>query len=114
MLVHRLGYRRGVDIDVACITYQRFTQKRNSYRPPLTCRTTARGLELEREAEILKAQRIGCLFVRKVAASCDLRCLASSAFERFQCATAAKPPTKEEPCVPIRNQATTFAGGCRR
>ena len=25
-----------------------------------------------------------------------------------------KEPTKEEPCVPIRNQATTFAGGCRR
>ena len=85
ILVHQLGYRRGVDIEVACVTYQRFTPKRDSYRPPLSCKMTARGLELEREADILRAKKLGCLFVRKIAPTCDLSCFVQSGFERFQC-----------------------------
>ena len=92
LLVHRMGYRRLVDIDIGCVTYQRFNRKRDGYRPPLACQRTARGLELEREAEILRAKALGCLFVRKMAPSCDLRCLAASNFARFQCA--APPPTR--------------------
>ena len=45
-----------------------------------------RGLELELEERILRAKRLGCLFVRKMAPTCDLRCFAASGFERFQCA----------------------------
>ena len=94
ILVHRLGYRRGVDIDMGCVTYQRFTRartprERSFYRAPLTCRTTRRGLELEREAEMLRVRREeygGCLFARKFAgAGCNLTCFAASGFERFQC-----------------------------
>ena len=48
---------RGADIDVGCITYQRFNQKRDGYRPPLACRRSARGLELEREQDILRVRR---------------------------------------------------------
>ena len=88
MLVCRLGYRRSTDIDIGCVTYQRFTIRRgNGYRVPLACRTSAqRGLELEKEHEILRAKRMyGCLFVRKLAPSCDLSCFVKSGFESFQC-----------------------------
>ena len=90
VLVHRLGYRRGADIDVGCVTYQRFTRARGEhYRVPLTCRrTAARGLELEREADLLRAKQSahgGCLFARKFAPTCDLSCLAATGFERFRC-----------------------------
>mgnify|MGYP003344733043 CR=1 FL=1 len=57
ILVYRLGYRRGVDIDVGCVTYQRFSRERNSYREPLLCRTSHRGLELEMEAIVRQPQQ---------------------------------------------------------
>ena len=55
---------------------------------PLACRQSARGVELEREYELLKVREEahgGCLFARKVSASCDLSCFASSEFRSFQC-----------------------------
>jgi hypothetical protein len=115
VLVHHLGYRRGTDIEVGCITYQRFTLKRDSYRPPLACRSSARGLELEREAEIMNAKRThGCLFARKLAPSCDLACLVSSGFQSFQCSGRAPPPVEERPCVPADTTGGPFDGACRR
>ena len=92
VLTYGMGYRRGVDIDIGCVTYQRFTRARGEhYRVPLTCRrTTARGLELEREADLLRARQSaygGCLFARKFAPTCDLSCLAATNFERFRCSS---------------------------
>ena len=89
-LVYRLGYRRGVDVDIGCITYQRFSAGKNSYRAPLACRnTSARGVvELEREHELLRVkapEHGGCLFARKFSHACDLRCFVASGFVRFQC-----------------------------
>lgn len=98
-----------------CVTYQRFNQKREGYRAPLSCRTTARGLEIEREADILRAKQVGCLFVRKMAPTCDLSCFASSGFERFQCENTEKQPVRDEPCLSLPEHLTTsFSGGCRR
>ena len=90
VLVHHLGYRRGADIDIGCVTYQRFTRARSEhYRVPLTCRrTAARGLELEREADLLRSRQSahgGCLFARKFAPTCDLSCLGTTEFEKFRC-----------------------------
>lgn len=108
-----MGYRRGVDLEVACVTYQRFNHKRDGYRPPLTCRTTARGLELEREFDILRAKSLGCLFVRKLAPTCNLTCFANSGFETFQC-PGHEMPKVEEPCKAVEAGATSFSGACRR
>ena len=87
VLVYGLGYRRVTDIDVGCITFQRFHGGHESYRQPLACRRTARGLELEHEKTMLRAARppYDCLFARKLAPTCDLACFAKSGFERFQC-----------------------------
>ncbi len=103
-----------VDLEIGCITYQRFTPRRDSYRKPLDCRLTARGLELEREHEILKAKKAGCLFVRKIApaATCDLTCFANSGFERFQCPGVKEPA--QEPCTPLMvGHSGGFQGACR-
>ena len=91
VLVHRLHYRQVTDIQMGCISYQRFTRQRNFYRVPLACRTTSRGLELEKEKELLRVRQDpahgGCLFARKLPPerTCDLSCFAASGFERFQC-----------------------------
>ena len=74
-----------VHSSIGGVFVRRFNHKRDGYRPPLTCRTTARGLELEREEDILRARRLGCLFVRKIAPTCNLTCFAKSGFESFQC-----------------------------
>ena len=90
VLVYSLGYRRLADIDIGCVTYQRSSRQRTSYRLPLTCRRSrTRGLlELERERDLLRVREPrhgGCLFARKFAPECDLSCFAQSAFTRIQC-----------------------------
>ena len=88
----------------------------------LPCARTARGLELERESDILRVKRDhGCLFVRKVAPTCDLTCFAKSGFSSFQCpggreADARAEAMEQAPCKPVE---VTVGGqkrlvGCRR
>ena len=89
VLVHALNYTLA-EIDVGCVTYQRFL-KNEGYRQPLPCYRGLSGvLELEHtvESEVLRARsERGCLFARKFAdaAHCNLACLVASGFRRFGC-----------------------------
>ena len=67
VLLYRLHYRRA-DIDVGCVTYQRFSPH-NGYRTPLSCRTSkTRGVvELENEQLMLKASTVFLVFGQRVA-----------------------------------------------